>query len=60
MGIMPDFWIKKMANEKQMITPFVEKLEMNGVFFLMVFHHMDMMQEYLKTLKYLLMSILLQ
>ena len=31
MGIMPDFWIKKMANEKQMITPFVEKLEMNGV-----------------------------
>ena len=31
MGIMPDFWIKKMVKEKQMINPFVEKLEKDGV-----------------------------
>ena len=31
MGIMPDFWIKKMVKEKQMISPFVEKLEKDGV-----------------------------
>ena len=31
MGIMPDFWIKKMVKEKQMINPFVEKLEKEGV-----------------------------
>ena len=28
---MPDFWIKKMVKEKQMISPFVEKLEKDGV-----------------------------
>ena len=28
---MPDFWIKKMVKEKQMINPFVEKLEKDGV-----------------------------
>ena len=31
MGIMPDFWIKKMVKERQMISPFVEKLEKDGV-----------------------------
>ena len=31
MGIMPDSWIKKMVKEKQMINPFVEKLEKDGV-----------------------------
>ena len=31
MGIMPDFWIKKMVKEKQMINPFVENLEKDGV-----------------------------
>ena len=31
MGIMPDYWIKKMVKEKQMISPFVEKLEKDGV-----------------------------
>ena len=31
MGIMPDFWIKRMVKEKQMINPFVEKLEKDGV-----------------------------
>ena len=54
MGIMPDFWIKKMVKEKQMINPFVEKLEKTG-YYPMDFLHMDMMQEYQKTLKSLLM-----
>ena len=27
MGIMPDSWIRKMAEEKGMIDPFVDKLE---------------------------------
>ena len=31
MGIMPDSWIKKMVKEKNMIDPFVEKLEKKGV-----------------------------
>ena len=31
MGIMPDSWIKKMVKEKNMINPFVEKLEKKGV-----------------------------
>ena len=26
MGIMPDFWIKKMAKDHKMIDPFVDKL----------------------------------
>ena len=26
MGIMPDFWIRKMAQENKMIEPFVDKL----------------------------------
>ena len=29
MGIMPDFWIKKMAKNHGMIDPFVEKLVKN-------------------------------
>ena len=31
MGIMPDFWIKKMAHEKNMIDPFVENLVSKNV-----------------------------
>ena len=31
MGIMPDFWIKKMAKNQGMIDPFVEKLEKKNV-----------------------------
>ena len=31
MGIMPDFWIKKMANSHKMIDPFVEKLVKKNV-----------------------------
>lgn len=31
MGLKPDHWIKKMALEKKMIEPFVEKQERNGV-----------------------------
>ena len=27
MGIMPDSWIRKMAEEKGMIDPFIDKLE---------------------------------
>ena len=57
MAIMPDSWIKKMAKEKKMIEPFIDKLEKKNVlsygFLLMV-----MMQEYQEILKYLLMLIL--
>ena len=31
MGIMPDFWIKKMAKSHKMIDPFVEKLVKKNV-----------------------------
>ena len=31
MGIMPDQWIKKMVKERQMIDPFIDKLEKKGV-----------------------------
>ena len=31
MGIMPDFWIKKMAINHKMIDPFVEKLVKKNV-----------------------------
>ena len=31
MGIMPDSWIRKMAKEKGMIDPFIEKLEKKNV-----------------------------
>jgi dCTP deaminase len=31
MGIMPDHWIRRMATEREMITPFVEKQTREGV-----------------------------
>ena len=31
MGIMPDSWIRKMAEEKGMIDPFIDKLEKKNV-----------------------------
>ena len=31
MGIMPDSWIRKMALEKNMIDPFIDKLEKQNV-----------------------------
>jgi dCTP deaminase len=31
MGLMPDHWIRRMATERQMITPFVEKQTREGV-----------------------------
>ena len=54
MGIMPDQWIKKMVKERQMIDPFIDKLE-KKVFCLMDYHLTVMMQESQKTLKFLQM-----
>ena len=54
MGIMPDFWIQKMAKNFKMIDPFVEKL-VKKMYCLMDYLHTDMMLEYLDILKFLQM-----
>ena len=56
MGIMPDSWIRKMAEEKGMIDPFIDKLE-KKMSYLMVFLLMDTMLEFLRILKFLLTLI---
>ena len=54
MGIMPDFWIKKMAKSHKMIDPFVEKL-VKKMFCHMGCLLMVTMLVFQNSLKYLLM-----
>lgn len=49
---MSDNWIKKKALEEGMIEPFVDGQKKKAQF-LLVFHHMDTMQEFQKNLKFL-------
>ena len=52
MSIMPDSWIRKMAKDKGMIDPFIDKLE-KKMSYRTVFLLMATMQEFLKILKFL-------
>ena len=54
MSILSDKWIKKIAKTKGMIRPFVSKQVRKGKISL-GYHHMDTMQEFLMSLKFLLM-----
>ena len=54
MSVLSDKWIRKMSKEHNMISPFEEK-QVRGKVFLMVFHHLVMMQEFQMNLKFLQM-----
>ena len=54
MGIMPDFWIKKMAKNHGMIDPFVEKL-VKKMYYRMDYPLTVTMLVFLSSLKFLLM-----
>ena len=57
MSVLSDKWIKKMAMEKEMIKPFVEKQKKRGMYFHMACPPLVMMQEYQMNLRFLLMLI---
>ena len=59
MGIMPDSWIRKMALEKNMIDPFIDKLEKQNVLSYGL-SSMDTTLEFLVILKSLPMLTLLR
>ena len=57
MSVLSDKWIRKMALEHQMISPFEDKQIRGATKFLLDYLHLDMMQEFQMNLKYLLILI---
>ena len=54
MSVLSDKWIRKMSKEEDMISPFEEN-KSEETAFLMDYHHLAMMLEFLMSLKFLQM-----